>query len=130
MKNTEAALKWIVATLNKLQIPFQVTGGFAASAYGSKRSFSDIDIKIHDKDINRLSEEVKEYIVFGPEQYKDENWDLFLMTLQYQGQEIDIFGSTANIFNQTTEQWEVIKTDLDNSIVKEIYSMQVPVICL
>lgn len=55
MRNTEAAFKWIVGLLNKYQILFQITGGFAANLYGSKRELNDIDIDVPSARIKDLA---------------------------------------------------------------------------
>jgi hypothetical protein len=81
MKNSEKAFKWIIDILEKNKIPFQVSGGLAARAYGSDRELADIDIEVSDDNVRDLVPEVKEYITFGPGFYKDDNWDLLLMTL-------------------------------------------------
>ena len=46
IKDPKAALHWIVAILNRHRVPFQITGGLAAKAYGSDRDLVDIDIDI------------------------------------------------------------------------------------
>ncbi|TSC64073.1 MAG: hypothetical protein G01um101491_374, partial [Parcubacteria group bacterium Gr01-1014_91] len=42
-------LKFLVDTLNKNKIAFQVSGGLGAIAYGSKRELRDIEIAINKK---------------------------------------------------------------------------------
>lgn len=42
MKNTKSALIWITDILKQHQIPFQISGGLAAIAYGATRPFSKI----------------------------------------------------------------------------------------
>ena len=51
MKNIKAALIWITNILKKHQIPFQISGGLAAIAYGASRSLADIDIDIPDNNL-------------------------------------------------------------------------------
>lgn len=80
-----AALQWITTILQKLNISFQVAGGLAASAYGAVRPLNDIDIDIPESAFELLVPHVEEFITFGPEHFKDTQWDLMLMTLDYQG---------------------------------------------
>ncbi len=127
MRDTEAALKWIVEILNKHKIPFQIAGGFAAIIYGSLRELADIDIDVPKYCYDKILHEVKDYIVFPPQKYKDENWNLELMTLKFKGQNIDI-SSEAKIFDKRENQWVDLKTDFSNSDYMEIYNITVPVI--
>ena len=52
----------------------------------------DIDLEVSDYDVYRLGEICSEYIVYGPERYVDEHFDLLLMTLKYRNQLIDVCG--------------------------------------
>ncbi|MDP3696632.1 MAG: hypothetical protein Q8R55_01210, partial [Candidatus Taylorbacteria bacterium] len=90
MRHTEVALKWIVDILRDLKIPFEIDGGLAAEAYGSKRELADIDINVLQEDFYKIVPQVKEYLKFGPGWYKDEHWRLYMITIKYAGQNIDI----------------------------------------
>lgn len=128
-KNTEEAFKWIVGLLHKHSIPFQIAGGFAARLYGSERELADIDIRISDNRFDELYSDVKEYIVFGPAQYLDDEWDLKLMTLKFKGQEIDIAGEdNIKIFDKASKNWISFSRDLSISENKEVYGLTVAVI--
>ncbi len=127
MKNTEQAFLWITEILEGMNIPYKISGGFAARAHGVNRELADIDIEVSDKDMTLISDEVKPYIVYGPKRYKDNNWDLNLMTLQYEGQEIDIAGIEAKIFNKENETWENASSDLDDYELIEVYRKKVPI---
>lgn len=87
MKNPKKAFRWIINILKKHQVPFQITGGLAAQAYGSKRPLNDIDIDIPEDRFNEIVPNVKDYITYGPAHFIDERWDLFLLTLNYQRSE-------------------------------------------
>ena len=129
MQNTEEALKWIVGILHQENIPFQIAGGFAARLYGSDRPLYDIDIEIHDEDFGKLLAFVKEKIIYGPGRYKDETFELLLMTLQYDGQAIDISGCDSDmIFNQETKAWESCGTDITKAVEQEAYGVKIPII--
>lgn len=127
MKNTESAFHWIIGILEQNNIAYKISGGLAARIYGSDRELADIDIEIADNDISKIVEDVRPYIIFGPARYKDSNWDLELITIKYEGQEIDIAGAEAKIFNQKTKEWEPCIDGLGRTEIKEVFGIKVPV---
>lgn len=128
MKNTAEALRWIIQILVSLHIQFHISGGLAAIAYGSLREVADIDIDIPENDFDILAPCVKDYITYGPTQYKDTSWDLLLMTLEYKGQLIDICGAfQVRIVDHITKRWVYAKTTFKNDEQKELFGIKVPV---
>lgn len=128
-KNTESAFKWIVGLLKDNNISFQISGGFAARLYGSTRPLFDIDIDISKNSFDILTPLVKDFIVYGPKRFRDECWDLLLLTLKYKNQEIDISGyETIQLFNHEMKKWEPYGEDLNDVEKKEVYGEEVPVI--
>lgn len=128
MKHTKAALIWITDILMMLNIPFQISGGLAAKAYGAARELADIDIDIPDAKFALLKPKITEFIIFGPERIRDEKWDLLLLTLNYQGQEIDLSGSSSTkIFNNILNRWEGLVTDFATAEIKQIYGLELPI---
>lgn len=127
MKNTYAALLWITQLLKQFEVPYQIAGGLAARAYGATRELVDIDIA--QDGFNKIYDSVKEYIIDGPTQYQDDQWDLYVMILLYQGQEIDLT-STDNlkIFNALTNKWELLITDLSKACLIDLMGIKVAVI--
>ena len=115
MRHTATALRWIVDILNDLQIPFEIDGGLAAQAYGSERELADIDINVPEERFSEIIPKVKEYIRFGPGWYRDEHWELLMITLKYAGQNIDI-GALGRIqyFDKETKQWIEFPSDLES----------------
>ena len=128
MKNTEKAFRWIVGILRKHDMPFQITGGLAARIYGSDRPLADIDIDVPEERIKDISAGVKDYIIWGPDRFVDDNWDLMLMTLKYEDQEIDICSDIVKIRNAGTGKWKETRTDFTQSENHEIYGISVPVV--
>ena len=129
MRDTKAALAWIIDILRSSQIPFQISGGLAAKAYGATRELADIDIDIPDDKFDLVKDRVGDYIIFGPEHLKGEQWDLLLMTLNYKGQEIDISGAyRTKIFNKESGIWYPLITDFSKVVIRDIMGLQVPVI--
>ncbi len=103
----------------------------AAIAYGANRPLADIDIDIPDNQFTRIMDDVKPYIIFGPARFKSDKWDLLLMTLNYQGQEIDLSGAdSAHIFNAMTHEWVLLNENLLNVPSQKIVDLNLPVIPL
>ena len=129
MRQTKKAFEWIISILRRHKIPFQISGGLAAEIYGSQRKLADIDIDIpKDKFIDIVSE-VKDYIVWGPKRYKDKNWNVFLMTLKYANQKIDISGGpTERIFDKKEKHWVNDRVSFSKKEIKKIFGIYVPVI--
>lgn len=126
-KATEA-LEWIVGILQKHNIPFQLTGGIAAKAYGATRPLNDIDIDVPNDRIKDLLPDVKDYVIFGPARYKDDDWDLLLLTLNYKGQDIDIGGGDDDkVFDKAEGTWFPVGADLSVADTCEVLGLMVPV---
>ena len=128
-KKVENALKWIIVILASKNIPYQIAGGFAAKLYGSIRPLNDIDMDIPDKNFSDIFDEVRQYIIYGPVHHKDRRWDCVLMTLEYQGQKIDISGGdTLKMDDEATNSWISGATDFSKSRMMEVFGMTIPVI--
>lgn len=127
------ALHWITSLLKKNNIPFQITGGLAAHIYGCTRPVADIDIDVavdlRSEKMKKLLPEIEPYLIFGPERYRSDTWDLALITLNYQGQEIDLCEAlTAKIFNKNFNCWENYGVSFETAQIHKIFGLEVPVI--
>ena len=126
---TLKALVWITEILNKHNVPFQISGGFSARIYGSPRPLNDIDIDVPEEDLEKIFNEVKDYVIYGPDHYIDKKWDLQLMTLNYFGQEIDIGGSeNLKIFDSENNKWLPFPTDFSKVVWTSVSGIKIPVI--
>ena len=125
MRNTKKAFLWMINILEENNIKYRISGGLAARAYGAKRKIADIDIEVLEKDIDNVYERVKDFVVYGPKIYKDENWDLMLMTLKYQGQEIDVAAVESKIFSKKIKAWMKKPGNLKDSNLKNIFGIKV-----
>ncbi len=130
-KKTEKALRWILGILKKHKSPYLITGGFAAKLYGATRGLEDIDLEIpHDK-FQEIIEEVRPYILLGPERFQDDNWGLIgvYVKLEYEGQKMDICdGNSLKITDHKTEKTVVNGIDFSKSTQKEVFGIKVSVI--
>jgi len=128
-QKTKKALLWIVSLLKEKNIPFRLSGGFAAQLYGSSRPLNDIDIEVPDAALDPLEPLVKKYIIWGPERWKDEVFDLLLMTLNYEGQEIDLSGvDTEKVYNKIKNQWENFSIPMNQFTLHRVEGLEIPVI--
>ena len=123
------ALRWIAGILNRKNILYQISGGFAAKIYGSRRPLNDIDIDIPENRFADIIEEGKPYIIFGPKQCNDGKWDLKLMTLNFEGQEIDIGGAyEAKVSAKDRTEWISIPADFSKVRKMEVEEILVNVV--
>lgn len=128
MRNSEAAFKWIISLLQELKASFVIVGGLAANAHGTKRNLADIDIDVPKNVFDELIPQVKEYIVFGPSNYCDNEFDIELMTLNYEGQEIDLtVAETIKLYDKNISKWVSRPTNPLAVTEIEIFGIAVPV---
>lgn len=100
------ALHWIVKILDENNIPYKIGGGFAASIYGSPRPVNDIDISLSGKYFPIIIPKVSNYIIAGPKHYLNEKWDCETISLNYQGQDIDMTDiDSLKMTNKEKTEW-------------------------
>ena len=111
-KAAPTALKWITDYLHQQHIPYLITGGLASIAYGSKRPLADIDMYVPAEHYAAVLDFGIDYISQPSARYRDENWDLELAELNYEGQLIEICrADNIRMFNQLTSLWEIQTVD-------------------
>ncbi len=127
MRKPRVALRWIVTMLRRNRVPFQVTGGLAARAYGATRPLADIDLTIPEKSLFQYAHQWNDYIVFGPGRYRDSHWDLSLVTLEFQGQAIDLGSDQARIFDRHCGKWRAWRSDFSQFDTRMVLGLVLPV---
>ncbi len=126
---TISALKFLTKLFTEKNIPYQITGGFAAKIYGSKRSLNDIDVDIPEDRFKDTLSIVKPYITYGPDYFEDGKWYTYLITINYEGQEIDIGGAyETKITNQARTEWINYPIDFSKSKMIEVEGIELDVI--
>ena len=88
--NQKKVLKKIVGVLSKNHVKFQISGGLAAIFYGGKRPLYDIDIEVYKKDIPKIRKVFKKYIIKDFYNFKDKNFNIWLITLKINNISINI----------------------------------------
>lgn len=124
------ALRWIINILTQHAVPYQIAGGLAAQCYGAIRPLNDIDIDIPEECFAKLVEPLKDFIVDGPARFQSDEWDLLLMTLNYQGVAIDLGGAYQTlIFNKQKQQWVNVKTNLNTAVKMNVAGISANIVC-
>jgi hypothetical protein len=121
-------LLWIVGVLRGAHIPFQITGGLAARFYGATRPIADIDVDVPGSALPLLGQVLASHVVFGPQTYRDEYWDLDLLTVAHNGVTIDIGASDCRIFSAATRSWTSFAAEIDSAISFDLLGVRVPVV--
>ena len=131
MRDPAAALAWVVGLLDRHCIPFQAVGGLAARAYGATRPLIDLDFYIPMERFPELLPEASAYVVWGPEHYRDADWDITFVKLSYAGQQIE-FGDAidAYFFDRVAEIWVRQEIDFGASVWRDVLGVRVPVMPL
>ena len=129
-KTYHDALKWIVVILNKNKIKFNVIGGLAAHAYGSKLRFNDIDLSMNLKDMRKLERLEKKYVILKPWNGTSSNkiWKGYIMKLNFKGILIEITeAENTKIFDKKKGKYEKFTAGLENSKIKNLLGLKVPI---
>ena len=120
------ALRWIISVFQKHHVDYQITGGLAAKIYGATRPLVDIDIDLSNESIKIIMDDIKPFLIYGPTRYQDEQWDILLLTLDYDGQLIDISGADDGlIYDKAKKEW--VKCNVNFSIAIKKYVDDIPV---
>lgn len=125
---TLEALKWLVGILDENEVPYRIGGGAAAYIYGSGRYINDIDVSLSGQYFERLVPAVEKYIVTGPKHYLNEKWDCTTLSLEYNGQDIDLTDSdTLLMRDKANSKWIENKTiyKKHKDMVKEVNGVKV-----
>jgi len=131
MSKTKNAFIWAIKILRRHNVPFFLTGGFAARIYGSNRKFDDLDFFIPNEKFKCLSEDIKKYLTFGPKRYVDKHFDIpIAATLNYKGQRIDFVGwKNAKIFDKQRKKYRLYRNYPNSRTVKiKIFGILVPIV--
>lgn len=123
------ALEWISELLGDLGIPFQVVGGLAAIAHGSRRPLHDIDIYVPEGGLEELLPHVGEHQSHGPLRHQGEHWDCLFMEVQYAGEEIELADASRTWYRAGEDApWHPAGIDFEGAVRREVFGVALPVI--
>lgn len=120
-------LKYIVETLKGNEVSFQVSGGLAAIVYGSNRPLNDIDIDVSRKDIKKVENLFKRYLIEPFFHLQNENFDIWIMTFEINGVRVDVTQAEESYF--INKKGQKIRMDAHPKNAKIIYikGIEIPV---
>ena len=128
-RNAVEAFEWLISVLKKHKVPYQFSGGFAAKIYGAKRSLVDIDVDIPEDAFATLVKDVQPYLLYGPKMWRGEGFKVYLMTLNFKGQPIDIGGAyKTQIWHRKKKTWIPLATNLNEYCWKKVLNLRIKVI--
>lgn len=128
MRDTAAALAWIVALLTGRGVPFQVVGGLAARAYGATREVHDLDFYIPTASFRMIDDAIAPYLSRTPSHYRHAAWDVIFAQLVFAGQKIELGGAEgARFYDRSTETWIEQRIDFGRCEWREVFGTVIPV---
>ncbi len=131
MSKLANALRWITTILEEERIHYEVVGGLAARAYGATRPILDIDLHIQEAGLSKILPRVAAYVTRPPGRFVSDLFDITLMALDFEGQEIELgVADDARIFDTKGNRWVPEKVNFDDSTRMEVEGVLVRVIPL
>lgn len=128
MRDSKRAFDWITNLLDDLGHPYIVVGGLAANIFGGNRPLNDIDLDVPKSALFEVAERSKSYVTFGPARYRDEQFDIELLSLRYAEQDIDLTAAeNILLFDRQAAEWREVPTDLRAGELHEVLGRRVPV---
>jgi hypothetical protein len=121
------ALRWIIALLDRLGVPYQAVGGLAARAYGADRPLADLDFYVPTDRLPDVAAAAASRVVRPPSHHRDESWDVTFMKLKYHGCDIELGGADeARYFDRREGGWRSACIDFATSVDVVIMGVTTP----
>lgn len=126
------ALAWVDGLLARHAVPYQIVGGTAAWAYGSRRPIWDIDLYAPLADAPGAVAELLPRAGWGPAAYLGDAWDLTYVKLFHTDVQIEI-GYTdpmPRFYSVRQQRWLDQPIDFGRSVALSLFGLEVPVMPL
>ena len=120
-------LAFVVAALRRRGIPFQVTGGLAAIAYGARRPLFDIDLDVRRRDLERVRRVFRGHIAADLERFEDEHFEVPLITLRIDGVSVDLTAADELVCKTPDGRRVPFQQDLERAGMLPVGGVEVPV---
>ncbi len=129
-----SALKYLIPILERLNLRWCITGGFACYVYGVKRAITDIDIDVEaskdDVSFQVLLREVTPRITQPLLHFVDENYDNYNFEITVDGQLVDICSMREmQVFDKAKGKYEYFYQDgFPLTEVGEFHGLSLPLL--
>jgi hypothetical protein len=126
------ALRWITGVLADLEIPYQVVGGLAAVAHGSRRPLNDVDLYVPDDSaLERLASAAGQYVIRPPMRHRDEHWDLCFLKLTWADWEVEAAAASgARVWDRRRQDWSPVAIRFHDGEEREVHGVRLRVMPL
>lgn len=129
--NINIVLNFITGYLSIEKIPYAIVGGLSVIGYGLDRETDDIDIDVPDIYLEKINQDLNEFITEPLYHEIGDKFDCKLICLEYEGEKIEISGGDSlRIYDQTHKRWKDFKTDFNKVVKKEIFGVPVNLISI
>ena len=128
-RDPAAALAWIAERLEAEAVPWQLTGGLAARAYGSRRPLADIDIWIPAASVERVLPHCAPFGLEGPTRVRDGLWDVTYYRLVHSGQAIELgLADGARYRDRMAGLWRLVEVEFTDVVRRDVLGVSVPLV--
>lgn len=132
-KKAYEALSFIIPLLQKHNLQWVITGGFACYVYGVPRQLTDIDIDVNaSKDtpaFKQFYEELKQYLTQPLKHFVDQNYDNYNFEVTIQGQVVDICPmAEMKVINKQSGQYENFYEGFPQVEFKNFNGLELPLL--
>lgn len=127
------ALQYIIPLLEKNNLSWCISGGFACFLYGVKRPIEaidiDVDISKDDPRFQTFIEEVKPYTELPFQLWIDQNYDNWVMDVVFDEQLLSICNTPdLKLLNKDTNQYELFYPNgIPSPVIMKFEGLQLPV---
>ena len=127
------ALARVIAAIEGMAVPYQVSGGLAGNLHGSRWPVEDIDLDVPSDALAALADLFRTWpgaAVQGPSRYRDDEFELDLLEITLEGVEFDISGADDAVVRTPGGARHALAIDLPASVIRPLGALALRVLPL
>ncbi len=105
---------------------FQATGGLAGNLHGSTWPLHDLDFDVADAALPALADRFGSHVVSGPGPYRDTEFALDLLTIQFGTVEVDFSAASSIRLIDPAGHEHPAPSDLDAAVLRHLDGRDIP----